>query len=109
MSDKVNCPDGNPDCEFDLTHEVALTDKIMRTIARYNEGAHIEPCPACLRDTMLAVAALLHLEAAKLYAAKSAKARVGGERFEESFAKAAREGLKAVSEADAVTTARQKH
>jgi hypothetical protein len=109
MSDNGSCPNGSPDCEFDLTHELALTEKVMRTIKRYQEDEDINPCPACLRNTMLTVAALLHLEAAKLDAEKSGKPRVGGKRLEEGFAKAARERLKAVIEADAIKVARQKH
>jgi hypothetical protein len=109
MTDDGSCPNGSPDCEFDLTHELALTEKIMRTIKRYQEDEDIKPCPACWRNTMLAVAGLLHLEAAKLDAEKSGKPRVGGKRLEERFAKAARERLKATIEADAIRIARQKH
>ena len=39
-------------------------------IGGYGQDEHIAPCPLCLRDTMLNVAALLHVEAAKLYAAR---------------------------------------
>jgi hypothetical protein len=109
MSDDGSCPNGSQDCHFDLTHEVALTKAIMRVIGRYSEEEHINLCPVCLRDTMLAVAALLHLEAARLDPEKPGKPPVAGKRSEEAFAKAARERLKAVIEADAIRAGRQKH
>jgi hypothetical protein len=109
MSERDRCPNGSVDCEFDLTHELALTEKIMRAIGRYCQDENIKPCPVCLRDTMLVVAALLHLEAAQLDRQRSGKPRVGGKRIDESFAKAARERLKATMEADVIRAARQKH
>jgi len=39
---------------------------------------HIDLCPLCLRDTMLAVAALLHLEATTVADAKSGGSRHWG-------------------------------
>jgi hypothetical protein len=105
MNEKDNCLG----CEFDLTHELALTEKIMRTIAGYNQQEHIEPCPVCTRDTMLAVAALLHLEAARLDPERAGKPRAWGKRLDEVFTKAARKRLKAVIEANVIRIARQKH
>lgn len=58
---------------------------------------------------MLNVAALLQVEAAKLDPEKAGKPRVGGQRLDEAFAKAARERLKAVVEADAIRIASHKH
>ena len=109
MSDEGSCPNGNPDCEFGLMHEVALTEKIMRMIGGYSQDEHIAPCPLCLRDTMLNVAALLHVEAAKLYAARPEEPRADAERLDEAFAKAACERLQAVIQADSARLAGQKH
>jgi hypothetical protein len=46
--------------------DTALVEELLRTIARYCEKNNIVPCPVELRDTMLAVAALTHIEAAKM-------------------------------------------
>jgi hypothetical protein len=52
----------------------------MRTIERHNTDERIAPDPTSLRDTMLAVAALLHLEGAN----------VRGEALYDAFAEAAK-------------------
>jgi hypothetical protein len=66
MSEQDHCLIGSQDCSFGGGYDVALTEKIMRTIKRHNKEQDISPCPQCLRDTMLAVAALLQLEAVRL-------------------------------------------
>jgi hypothetical protein len=109
MSDEGSCPNGSPDCEFDLAHELSLTAKIMHVIEHCQKDGNINPCPACLRDTMLAVAALLHVEAARLDLERAGRPRIGSKRFEEAFVKAARERLKAVIEAEANTARGPKH
>jgi len=81
---------GNPDWEFGDTHELALTKEIMGVIGRYHQHQDVDPSPLCLRDTMLAVAALLHLEAATVAGAKSGKPSVGGKSIIEEFTEAAR-------------------
>ncbi len=43
-----------------------LVNEIMSLIGRYCETRGIVPCPIELRDTLLAVAALSHLEASKM-------------------------------------------
>jgi hypothetical protein len=48
MSGQDRCPNGNPDCEFGLTHEVALTEKIMRMIAGYSQDEPYRPVPIVL-------------------------------------------------------------
>jgi len=99
MSTEGSCPNGSPGCGFGGMNELALVEKIMQVIGSYDQDKRINPCPRCLRDTMLAVAGLLHLEAAKLDAAKQGKPPVKGKRFEDEFAKVARARLKAVAEA----------
>lgn len=61
----------------------ALVNEIMRLIRRYCEANKIIPCPIELRDTMLSVAALTHLEAARMDCSAI-------EMSEEDFADAAR-------------------
>jgi hypothetical protein len=53
-----------------LAYELTLVGKIIATIERYNGNYGIEACPSELRDIMLTVAGLLHLEAARLYKAE---------------------------------------
>jgi hypothetical protein len=95
MSGEGRCLKGSPDCKFGGIHELMLVEKVMRMIGNYGEDERINPCPRCLRDTLLAVAALLHLETAKLHAPHGRK----GKRFDDEFAKAARMRLKAVADA----------
>ena len=46
--------------------DTALVEEVLRAISRYCEANDIVPCPVELRDTMLALAALTHIEAAKM-------------------------------------------
>jgi hypothetical protein len=109
MSEKDRCPNGNPDCECDLAHELALTEKIMRMIGGYSQDEHIAPCPFCLRDTMLNVAALLHVEAARLYAERPKKPLADAKRVMKDFSRAASHRLEAIIETTAATNAQNKH
>jgi hypothetical protein len=65
MIEEEGCPGGAEDCKYREKHELVLVEEIMRTIEQYNKSKQAEPCPACLRDTMLAVAALLHVQAGR--------------------------------------------
>jgi hypothetical protein len=98
MSDQNPCANGSPDCDFDDKHELLLVGEVMRIIGRYSKNKEISPCPSCLRDTMLSVAALLHLEAAKAEAVKAQKPRFG-KRLGDTFANAARRHLETVRQA----------
>jgi hypothetical protein len=51
------------DCE--LTYELVLVEEIVAMIERYSQSHDVAPDAAYLRDTMLSVAALLHIEATK--------------------------------------------
>jgi len=62
MIEEESCPGGADDCKFREKHELMLVEEIMRTIKQYNKDKEPDPCPACLRNTMLAVAALLHIQ-----------------------------------------------
>ena len=109
LSNGGNCPNGSNNCDFKGVHALPLTKEIMGMIGRYRQDGHIDPCPLCLRDTMLAVAALLHLEAATVAGAKSGKPSVGGKRIIEEFTEAASERLEAVTEASLARIAQSKH
>jgi hypothetical protein len=67
-----------------------LVNEIMGLIGRYCEANGVVPCPVELRDTMLAVAALAHLEAGKLECTSTAVSA-------EDFAAAARENFRDVT------------
>ena len=67
-----------------------LVNEIMHLIGRYCEAIQVVPCPEELRDIMLAVAALSHLEAAKL---DCTPIELAGE----DFAEAARENFRDVT------------
>ena len=67
-----------------------LVNEIMHLIGRYCATIQIVPCPVELRDTMLAVAALSHLEAARM---DCAPMELAGE----EFAEAARESFRDVT------------
>jgi len=72
------------------TADPDLVNEIMRVIWRYCEAIQVVPCPIELRDTMLAVAALSHLEAAKM---DCTPIELAGE----EFAEAARESFRDVT------------
>jgi hypothetical protein len=59
---------GHAACNCGTKYDVELVAKIMQTIEHHNEDKAIAPCSACLRDTMLLVAALAHFDSATLVA-----------------------------------------
>ena len=101
MSNWNACPNGNENCDFSLIDELALTHKILGFIARVIRDEGIDPGPLFLRDTMITVAALLHLECEKIDTAQFGHAN-DRNHANRAFAQAARERFKAVLEADAV-------
>jgi hypothetical protein len=76
---------GDPGDDYDLV----LAEKILQTIQRYIQDEGTNPDPSSLRNTLLAVAALLHLQTS------------GSEANDvhEKFAEAASDQLEAVEEA----------
>jgi hypothetical protein len=110
MSEEDRCRNGNPDCEFDDKHEQALARKLMRVIASYSKKEGIDICPLCLRDTMLAVAALLHLEAARIDSESRNRPPPRAKKLGDTLAKAARNALQDVSSAKAaLVSSRGRH
>ena len=97
MSDEGSCLNGSEDCEFGHTQELALVERIMRVIGHFKQDERINPCPICLRDSMLAVAAFLHLEAAKINGGGSGHTTIEKQRVDEAFTEAARQRLNAVA------------
>jgi hypothetical protein len=98
MSDEGSCLHGSEDCEFGDTQELVLVERIMRVIGHFKQDERINPCPICLRDSMLAVAALLHLEAAKINGGGSGHTTIEKHPVDEAFIEAARERLNAVAQ-----------
>jgi hypothetical protein len=79
--------------------------EIMRTIEHFNAGQNAVSCPECLRDTMLRVAALLHLQTGQVESPGEPEAQDAAE-----FAEAATGRLADVKEAAAgSTSSRSKH
>src|SRR5258706_5860523 len=98
MSDEGSCPNGSEACEFRDIQELVLVERIMRVIGHFKQDERSNPCPICLRDSMLAVAALLHLEAAKINGGGSGHTTIEKQRVDEAFTEAARRRLNAVAQ-----------
>ncbi len=98
MCEESTCPNGRRDCDFAEQHELALAGKILRMIEGYTKANETYPCPKCLRNSMMAIAALLHIEAAKLDEDGSER-RSPELGFVEGFAEAARERIVSVMDA----------
>lgn len=98
MSDQDNCPNGNPDCDFAEKHELALAGGILRVIENYTKENETYPCPKCLRNSIMAIAALLHIEAEKM---DGNEPRDGSpdQGLAEAFAEAARDRILSVMNA----------
>src|SRR5262245_41810654 len=75
--------------DFGARGDYGLVLKIMHAIECYNRDEHIDPNPHSLRDTMLAVAALLHLEATKIDSMDQPGAAEDGEALRKTFTGAA--------------------
>ncbi len=103
MTDVESCPGGSAECSYSETHELPLVGAVLRAIEQYNKERRIDPCPLCLREALLAVAALLHIEAARIRGAASLPGEQ--EALEEEFGEAACEKLRAVAVAAAASTA----
>ncbi|HWJ19759.1 MAG TPA: hypothetical protein VNR65_13630 [Geobacterales bacterium] len=67
-------------------------------IENYTQDNRTYPCPKCLRNSIMAIAALLHLEAAKTDEKGSGQNRPEGT-APEAFAEAARERMLSVMDA----------
>jgi hypothetical protein len=99
MSDRSGCTHL---CNLNARSDYGLVLKIMGTVEHHNSDEHIVPDPRSLRDTMLAVAALLHVEAIKMDEANSHVVEKVRERLHEAFGSAACRQLDAVVEAAAL-------
>ena len=97
MSEEDCCPNDNANCDVNIEHEEALVREIMRVIGRYSKKEDVDICPLCLRDTMLAVAALLHIEAARIRSKGADRPSPGPKRLGDALAKAARNALEDVT------------
>ena len=98
MSEEETCPNGEISCDFAEKHELALAGGILRMIEAYTKNNETYPCPKCLRNSIMAVAALLHIEAEKMDGNEPSHAspELG---FVDAFADAARERMLSVMDA----------
>jgi hypothetical protein len=81
--------------------DFALVRKIMETIERHYEDEQVAPAPASLRDDMLAVAALLHIQNTKIAGDSPAPEKRPndlGQEFHGAFGEIAVRQLRAVLE-----------
>lgn len=99
MTGEERCPSGAAECDYSETHELPLVQRVLKSIEHYNLEMNADPCPECLRDAMLAVAALLHMEADRPLSSRQPAA--GLEALEEAFGEIARDKLRAVAQAAA--------
>jgi hypothetical protein len=99
MSDRSSCAG---QCDLGARSDYDLVLKIMQTVERHNRDEHVDPDPHSLRDTLLAVAALLHIEAIKIEAGNQLAAGEDGKQLRETFADVACCQLDAVVEAASI-------
>jgi hypothetical protein len=95
--------------DSDLAYELALVEEIVATIGRYNQSHDVMPSAAYLRDTMLSVAALLHIEATKLDETAIRAIALKFESLAIGFAEAAGERMNLVLDAGIVPCCRRRH
>ncbi len=99
MSEQDSCPNGRPECDFAEQHELALAGRILRMIESYSHENETYPCPTCLRNSIMAIAALLHLEAAKIDERNPEQRSPHHNGFVDTFTEAARERMLSVMDA----------
>jgi hypothetical protein len=110
MSDEDRCRNGSQECIFDNEREQALVSELMRVIESYCKTEDIDICPLCLRDTMLAIAALLHIEAAKIGSRGMDRPPRCTKKLSDALARSARNALEDVFSAKAaLVSSRSKH
>jgi hypothetical protein len=93
--------DGTGQCDLGPRSDYGLVLKIMQTIECHHRDEQTNPDPRSLRDAMLAVAALLHLEAIKIKGRNQPIEAEDGEALRKTFTGAACCQLDAVTEATA--------
>lgn len=99
MTKRESCLAGGAECNYSELHELALVEAVVRALEQYNKDQRTDPCPHCLRDAVLAVAALLHLEAVRLDGASSLLGMPEG--VVEGFGRVARDKLRGIAEVTA--------
>ena len=63
MTESNRCSNGSLGCNFESS--ITLVEEVMQVLGRHN-GDKRCACPMCLCASMLAVAALLHVEASRI-------------------------------------------
>src|SRR5262245_12192763 len=99
MNDRCGCTDT---CDLSARGDFGLVLKIMQAVEHHNRDEHINLDPRSLCDTMLAIAALLHIEATKINGASRLATAEDGAQLRETFAVAACSQLDAVAKAAAI-------
>src|SRR5882672_8088183 len=84
-------------CDCDAQDDPVLVAKIMGVIEQHHKEKHITACPTCLRNTMLSVAALAHLESAMQPFVSGGRSRLG-QRLTTMFAEVAHDRMEAVAD-----------
>ena len=92
MTERNRCSNGSCWCNFDSS--IRRVEELMQAVGNHNEA---RPCPMCLRDSMLAAAALLHLEAFQITTSRSDNGNMA-EVLADMFASAASSKLREVME-----------
>jgi hypothetical protein len=65
MTDRNRCSNGSLGCDFDSG--ITRVEELMQVVGSHYGDERLA-CPMCLRDSMLVVAALLHVEASRITA-----------------------------------------
>jgi hypothetical protein len=82
-------------CDCDAQEDPVLVAKIMGLIEQHHKEKHITACPICLRNIMLSVAALAHLESVmQLFV--SGEIPCLGQRLTKMFAEVAHDRMEAM-------------
>jgi hypothetical protein len=92
-------------CDCDAQDDPVLVAKILGVIEQHHKEKHIAGCPTCLRNIMLSVAALAHLESAMQFFV-SAGISSSGQRLTKMFAELAHDRMEAVADVTAPRGAR---
>ena len=82
-------------CGCDAEDDPVLVAKILALIERHHKEKHITACPTCLRNIMLSVAALAHIESVmQLFV--SGEIPCLGQRMTKMFAEVAHDRMEAM-------------
>ena len=84
-------------CDCDAQDDPVLVAKILGVIEQHHQDKHITACPTCLRNTMLSVAALAHLESVMQLFVSGGRSSLG-QRLTKMFAEVAHDRMELVAD-----------